>query len=337
MKRILIVTDAWHPQVNGVVTTLDNLVKVARQKNDYVEIAHPEIFPLRFPMPGYREIKLALPMPWQVKNKLTSQRWDHIHIATLEGPIGQSFSRQCRKLNIKFTTSYHTKFPDFINARYPFIKAELGWRFMRHIYKNSKSILATTDSMRRELVEHGFTQKIKPWDRGINRSLYKPNVRKIKKTKTLLSVSRVSKEKNLDAFCQLQIPQTKKVLVGDGPYLDSLKKRYNDVIFVGKKTGDELAQYYQQADVLVFTSHTDTFGIVNIEAIACGTPVASLPVTGPIDIIQNGVNGFIDKDLVQAIHKCIKLDRAIVAASSAKWSWENCYQQFWQILEEHDG
>lgn len=332
MAKILLVTDAWHPQVNGVVTTLHHLVKQARQHGHYIRVIHPALFKIGFPMPGYSEIRLAFPMPWSVRRHLKKKIWDHIHIATPEGPVGQSFSRTCRRLGISFSTSCHTKFPDLVTARYPFVSKKLGWKFMHHVYKDCTQILTTTPATKQDLVDQGFKQRIDTWTRGVDRDIFKPIERDSRDIKTLLCVSRVSHEKGLDDFCSMHLASTRKVVVGDGPYLKTLKKRYPEVSFVGKKLGTELAEYYQQADVFVFPSKADTFGVVNIEAMACGTPVAAYPVTGPIDIIQNGVNGYMDQDLATAVKKCYELDRIKVYESSLIYTWENCYQQFFDIL-----
>jgi glycosyltransferase involved in cell wall biosynthesis len=188
--------------------------------------------------------------------------------------------------------------------------------------------------MVKELKERGFTQNIQPWTRGVDRTIFYPEKNNPNEVGNvvILCVSRVSKEKGLDDFCSLHVPNAQKILVGDGPYLETLKSKYPDVIFVGKKTGKELGDYYRKATVFVFPSKADTFGVVNIEALACGTPVAAYPVTGPKDIIENGVNGYLSENLSEAIEKCVHLDREIVYNSSLKWTWENCYKQFSEIL-----
>jgi glycosyltransferase involved in cell wall biosynthesis len=331
MSKILLVTDAWHPQVNGVVTTLSNLVEQAKKNGDKIYTYHPGRCAIRFRLPSYPEIIIGIPNPFLVRSLLKKQKWDHIHIATPEGPIGMSFIRTCRRLKIPFSTSCHTKFPEFINARWKFISAEFGWKVMRNLYAGSSVILTTTDTMVNELRSKGFTQEILPWTRGVNRDIFYPSKSKSSRD-VLLCVSRVSHEKGLDDFCSLQIPNMKKVLVGDGPYLEELKKKYSDVEFVGKKVGEELGDYYRSATVFVFPSKSDTFGVVNIEALACGVPVAAYPVTGPLDIIEQGVNGYMFEDLSKATEMCMKLNKSKIHKSSLKWTWENCYQQFKEIL-----
>jgi glycosyltransferase involved in cell wall biosynthesis len=334
MRKILLVTDAWKPQTNGVVTTLTNLVDQAKRNGDTIHVFHPGRCKIRFPMPGYKEITLGIPMPWTVRKLLNKRKWDHIHIATPEGPIGIAFARTCRRLGIPFSTSCHTKFAEFVHARVPLIPVDFGWKWMRHVYRDSTHILTTTDSMVQELKDRGFTQNIKSWTRGVDRNIFNA-VNKQTNTQwpLLVCVSRVSHEKGLDDFCQIEldIPCT-KVVVGDGPYRRELEKKYSDVKFVGLKKGQELAKFYQNADVFVFPSKADTFGVVIIESLACGTPVAAYPVTGPIDIITPNVNGCMSDNLADAVNKCLTLDRKAVEQSSLDYTWENCYKQFVEIL-----
>jgi glycosyltransferase involved in cell wall biosynthesis len=332
MSKILLVTDAWKPQINGVVTTLTNLVAKAKENGDNIYVYHPGKCKLRMPLPIYKEIVIGIPNPVHIYRLLKKQYWDHVHIATPEGPLGLCFILICRKLNIPFSTSCHTKFPEFINARFPWIKTSWGWSFMRYAYKNSVCILTTTPSMVSELKDKGFLQDIRAWSRGVDRTIFYPVEKSPSVEKILLCVSRASHEKGLDDFCKLQIPNTKKILVGDGPYLPELKSKYKDVLFTGSKTGIELAAYYQKADVFVFPSKADTFGIVIIEALACGVPVAAYPVIGPVDIIQSGITGFMDNDLTSAVQNCFTLDKNTIYEHSKVWSWDKCYQQFREIL-----
>lgn len=332
MSKILLITDAWKPQINGVVTTLDNLVTQAKLNGDTVYVYHPGRCTIRFPLPGYSEIKIGIPNPFHISKLIKRLSWDHIHIATPEGPIGFCFARLCRKLKIPFSTSCHTKFPEVVNARLPWFKINWGWSIMRYMYRDSTCILTTTTSMVQELKNRGFTHDIRSWTRGVNRSIFYPDYTVNNNEKVLLCVSRVSHEKGLDDFCSLQLPNTKKILVGDGPYLSTLKKNYNDVEFVGKKTGKELADYYRKADVFVFPSKSDTFGVVIIEALASGVPVAAYPVTGPIDILEQGITGYVDDNLANAVYNSMFLSRSIIYYKSAHWTWEECYKQFKNIL-----
>lgn len=335
MSKILIITDAWLPQTNGVVTTLTNLVKQLEKNKNKVKVVKPDDCKFSFTIPVYKEIKLGFMSKKQAKQIVLSDKWDHIHIATPEGPLGTTFSKICNKLKITFTTSCHTKFPEFINARVPLIPTNLGWLWMRYKYRHASSILTTTESMVKELKDHGFTQPIKSWSRGVDRTTFTPDVdkRPLGKTLNIVCVSRVSQEKGLDDFCKLNIHNTKLTVVGDGPYRKELEKRYPHVKFVGKKLGKTLAKFYQDADVFVFPSKVDTFGVVIIEALATGTPVAAYPVTGPNDIIEQGVNGFLHNDLTHAVTECLKLDREKVYNSSKHWTWENCYLQFIDFLK----
>ena len=332
MVKILLITDAWKPQVNGVVTTLDNLVTQAELHGDIIYVYHPGKCIFRFSLPGYSEIKIGIPNPFRIHNLIKEISWDHIHIATPEGPLGFYFSRLCKQLNIRFSTSCHTKFPEIICARLPWFKLTWGWSLMNYVYKHSICILTTTPSMVQELKSKGFTQNIKAWTRGVDRTIFYPDYSINNKEKILLCVSRVSHEKGLDDFCRLKIPNTKKILVGDGPYLQTLKKLYDDVDFVGKKTGKELANYYRKADVFVFPSKSDTFGVVIIEALASGLPVAAYPVTGPIDILEQNVTGYMDNNLVTAVSNSISLDKTIIYNKSKIWTWEECYKQFKNTL-----
>jgi len=332
MARILLITDAWHPQTNGVVTTLTNLVREARNHGDVVHVYHPGRCTVRFSLPQYPEVTVGIPNPLHIRRLLKRQRWDHIHIATLEGPLGIAFARTCRRLRIPFSASCHTKFPEFVNARWPWISVERGWRLMRWAYRDATAVLTTTESMVRELRGHGFTQPVHSWTRGVDTATFYPYTGEAGSTKIVLCVSRVSHEKGLDDFCSLDIPGTQKVLVGDGPYLEALKARYPDVLFAGKRTGHELGDWYRRASVFVFPSRSDTFGVVNIEALACGTPVAAYPVTGPIDILTQGVNGYLSDDLHEAVVEAMKLSRQDAYDSSTRWTWKSCYEQFSRIL-----
>lgn len=327
MCTILLITDAWHPQVNGVVTTLHNLVEQAEKNGDTVTVVNPDKVRIKFPLPGYKEISLCFPSKNFI-DKYLNTHFDHIHIATPEGTLGLSFARACYKRQIPFSASCHTKFPEFIHARLPFVSIDLLWHFMVKLYKNSQVVLTTTNTMVQELKNHGFKQEIRSWTRGVDRDIFYPNLHSVNRRR-LLCVSRISPEKNLEDFFRLP---GHKTMVGNGPYLEKYRKKYPDVNFVGAKHGEELAAYFRNADIFVFPSRTDTFGVVMIEAISCGTPVAAYPVTGPVDVITNGVNGYLNENLQKAIDNCCNLDRNTVYNSSLQWTWENCYEQFKQTL-----
>lgn len=330
-KTILVITDNDPEQINGVVTTFQNLeIHAGRDGYDIVYI-HPGQFPNR-PAPGYPEVRLAWPRG--IGDRIEAINPDYIHIAT-EGPIGFAARWWLDKNFYRYNTSYHTKFPEFLNELYG-IPHWLSYAYLRWFHKHSGRVLTTTDTMVRDLKSHGFRGDIQSWTRGVDREVFGPQLRDRPDdgVVTLLSVGRVSKEKGLDDFCGLEYPNSRKIVVGDGPYRQELQARYPDVEFVGAKRGRELARYYANADVFVFTSRADTFGIVMIEAIASGTPVAGYPVPGPMDIVEPGITGFVSDDLAEAIDRCCAYDRARVVQAGLKWSWEHCWQIFRDNLVE---
>lgn len=276
--------------------------------------------------PGYNEVKIAF--PWKIGEAIEEISPDHIHIAT-EGPMGLCARQYLDKHNYRYNTAYHTKFPEGINKLFG-IPESLVWPIVRWFHKHSGKVLTTTDTMVKELKDHGFTGDIISWTRGVDRSIFYPNNTK-SKSGVLLCVSRVSKEKNLEDFFKLDYPGYRKVMVGDGPVLQEYKEKYSDVEFVGYKTGLELGDYYRMADVFVFPSRWETFGLVMIEAMACGTPVAAYQCQGPMDVIDQGITGFMAADsesLTVAIEKCLPLNRNTVYEVSKRWSWENAWLIF---------
>jgi glycosyltransferase involved in cell wall biosynthesis len=322
-KKILIITDNLPDQINGVVTTYKNLAKCAVLEGYEIVFLDPSSFKY-FSMLGYSEIKLSIPLG--ITKKIENFSPDYIHIAT-EGPIGLAARLYLESKNIKYNTSYHTKLPEALK-KLLYIPEFFTWLYIRWFHKHSGRVLTTTVSMCDELIDHGLKTDIIPWTRGVDRGIFKPKKIKRDEKIVLLCVSRLSKEKNLDAFCSLDYPNSRKILVGDGPYRKHLEEKYKDVEFTGFKTGGELASYYQMADVFVFPSTWDTFGIVMIESLACGTPVAAYPVTGPKDVILPQIDGYLSYDLNYAISCCLKLDRDKVCQSSKRWSWENAWQIF---------
>jgi len=325
-KRILIVTDNLPDQINGVVTTYKNIEPFAARDGYTIDYIHPGRY-RHIDCPKYNEVKLAYPKGlWKEIDALSP---DHIHIAT-EGPMGMFARRYLTIHGYRYNTAYHTKFPEGIKAILG-VPETFTWPVIRWFHSNSNCVLTTTPSMVEQLHSKGFVRNIKPWTRGIDRDIFKPAKRFNQATKpVMLNVSRVSAEKNLDAFYEMPVEGT-KIQVGDGPRLEYYKKRYPDVHFVGAKRGKELAKYYQQADVFVFPSKWDTFGLVQIEAMACGTPVAAYPVQGPVDVIDNNVTGVMDNDLVVATNKALELDREKVYTGSIKWSWERA----WEIVRDN--
>jgi glycosyltransferase involved in cell wall biosynthesis len=325
MSKILIITDNLPSQINGVVTTYTNIEKCANLDGDTVDYIHPGRF-LYIDCPKYNEIKLAV--PHKLSKMINIIDPDYIHIAT-EGPLGLYARIYLSYRNIKYNTAYHTKFPEGLKKLVG-IPEFITWKYVRWFHKHAGRVLTTTDSMVKELKDNGFTGDILSWTRGVDRTIFSPLLRNKspKDPITLLCVSRVSKEKNLEQFLNLDYPNSKKIMVGDGPMLEEYKRLYPDVEFTGFKTGIDLAQYYANADVFVFPSTWETFGIVMIEAMACGTPVAAFPTNGPLDVIDQGTTGYMDVDLLSAINRCLQIDRNTVAKGSMRWSWQNAWKIF---------
>jgi glycosyltransferase involved in cell wall biosynthesis len=325
--RIVIVTDTWN-NINGVVTTLKATVKEMEARGHQLLVIEPSQFHT-IGCPGYPEIKFAWNI-WKTGRIISQFNPDCIHIAT-EGPLGLAARLYCKINNKPFNSSYHTKFPEYLNMHYN-LPISVGYFWMRIFHKFSHRVLVTTESMKHELEARGF-QNLIVWNRGVDNQLFSPVSRSnhIASKPVILCVSRASHEKGLDDFCSLQTSGT-KILVGDGPYLAELKSKYPDVIYTGYKSGSSLAHYYANADVFVFPSKTDTFGVVMLESMACGTPVAAYPVTGPKDVIQPGANGYLDTDLHNAIDQCVSLDRTVVRATSELYSWKSCTDIFEQSL-----
>ena len=326
-KTILVITDNVPDQVNGVVTTFKNLEDHARCDGYSVVYIDPGQFP-NFACPGYPEVRLC--WPHGISKKIKAIRPDFIHIAT-EGPVGLFARWWCERNSIPYNTSYHTKFPEFLNKLYHIPESWTYW-YMRWFHRHSERVLVTTESMRQDLAERGFRNLV-VWTRGVDRTIFNSTYRGeiVGDRPILLNVGRVSKEKGLDDFCDLVYPGATKIIVGDGPYRAELQHRYPEIIFAGSRKGIDLARYYAQADVFVFPSRADTFGVVNIEALACGTPVAAYPVVGPIDIVDPGLTGYLSENLKHAVDQCLTLDRAAVEDASLKWSWTEC----WRIFQEN--
>lgn len=329
--KILIATDAWD-QTNGVVTTLNNLKQQLIKLGHTVSILSHKHAKHSRPMPFYPEVTLAWLTDKVIADAVYSA--DAVHIATPEGPVGFKTMRFCDANAIPYTTGYHTKWPEFIRARFP-IPIKWTYPLFKWLHKNSQAVLVPTNTVKIELQQRGFVQ-VQIWTRGVDRELFSP-IHKHPLSHVghpfMLCVSRISKEKNLEAFCELDWPQRHtKVIVGDGPYRTQLQEQYPEVIFAGEKHGLELAQFYACADVFVFPSKADTFGLVMIEAMASGTPVAAFPVTGPIDVIDQGITVYMHQDLGVAVQNALMLDSEIVHNTSKKWTWEKCAEQFMNYL-----
>jgi glycosyltransferase involved in cell wall biosynthesis len=321
--KITLVTDTWD-NINGVVTTLRATVSELREEGHEVQVIEPSSF-RSIPAPSYPEVRLCWNL-WRVGPMIESFDPDAIHIAT-EGPLGLAARWYCKvdKRSIPHNTSYHTKFPEYLHTYWK-LPLSVGYWAMRCFHKFSTKVLVTTPSMRDELNQKGFNN-LELWNRGVDHQLFNhKRRRKHNGQGYILCVSRVSKEKGLEDFCRLK--DYKRVLVGNGPYLEELKTKYPDVEYVGYKKGKELADYYANADVFVFPSKSDTFGVVMLEAISCGTPIAAYPVTGPIDIVEDGINGCLAEDLIIAVEFCKRLDRKKVHRSSKKYTWSSCTKTF---------
>jgi glycosyltransferase involved in cell wall biosynthesis len=322
-KTILIITDNLPDQINGVVTTYKNIQAHAIRDGYHVVVLHPGWFSY-FDCPGYNEVKITYPR--KVGEKIEEINPDHIHIAT-EGPLGLWARKYLSLCDYRYNTAYHTRFPEGLKKLFGIPEA-LTWPLIRWFHKHSGKVLTTTDTMVAELQAHGFDGEIVPWTRGVDRDIFNPALREEFPSKYLLCVSRVSKEKNLEAFLDLDYPGYQKIMVGDGPMLETYKKQYPAVTFTGFKTGVNLARYYANAEVFVFPSQWETFGIVMIEAMACGTPVAAYPCQGPEDVVEPGVTGFMEENLSTAVHRCLGLNRDTVLAGSQKWSWQRAWEIF---------
>lgn len=342
--RIAICTDAWHPQVNGVVRSLGMTVDRLLARGHEVELVTPSQF-RTVPLPGYSEIRLAMLPRFGTRRMLDDFGPEVVHIAT-EGPIGWSARSWCRKHGVPFTTAFHTRFPDYAAVRTG-ISAERFWPLMRRFHAPSSAVLVSTPSLSIELKERGIGHT-RLWSRGIDRDLFRPGLPALEVLANLprpiqLYVGRVAPEKNLEAFLGSAV-RGSKVVVGDGPALEALSSRWPDVHFLGALTGEPLARAYNSADVFVFPSKTDTFGLVMIEALACGIPVAAHDVPGPLDIIGPEGRGpasdlpmsvgAVAGDLDQAIEKALRLDRLGAAVYGSRFSWDKATDQFEAVLTE---
>jgi glycosyltransferase involved in cell wall biosynthesis len=324
--RILIVSDAWFPQVNGVVRTLSVVVEKLRAGGDTVEVIGPDRF-RSMPTPGYAEIRLAIAPKRRLAQLVTDFGPEIVHIAT-EGPLGWAMRALCRRNNWPFTTAFHTRFPEYLEARTR-IPADWSWRVMRRFHEAGAGTFAATASLRQELTRRGFT-KVRAWTRGVDLERFRPGEGDVWSglpRPIFLYAGRVAIEKNIEAFLALDLPGS-KVVVGDGPALPALKQRFPQVTFTGYRDNGSLARSYSGADVFVFPSRTDTFGLVLLEALAAGTPVAAFPVTGPIDVITDPHVGALDEDLRAACLKALECDRAACRRHAEAWSWDACVAQF---------
>lgn len=340
--RIAIATDAWSPQVNGVVRTLEMTVKLLRERGHDVHMLTPDQF-RTLPCPGYSEIRLAVAPRFIVRKQLSQIKPDIVHIST-EGPIGWSTRRWCMANDVPFTTAFHTRFPDYASVRTG-LSPDFFWPMMRRFHAPSLAVLVATPRLMDELAGRGIAHT-RPWTRGIDTEIFRtglaphPMLADLPRP-ILLSVGRIAVEKNLESFLDANVEGT-KVIVGDGPAKAEFQQKYPDAVFTGSLSGNELAQAYAAADVFVFPSKTDTFGLVMIEALACGVPVAGYPVPGPLDIIgPNGRGvfdqlanpvGAVDESIEAAITRALGCSRQSIGTFGAGFTWDNAADQFLEAL-----
>ena len=338
LERVLIVTDAWAPQVNGVVRTLSTTAAELRRLGHTVDIIGPDRF-RTIPCPTYPEIRLSLFPRRRLARLIEGFMPCALHIAT-EGPLGIAARRWALRNGQRFTTAFHTRFPDYLQARTR-IPARITYAWLRRFHRPSAGLMVATPSLAADLGARGF-RNIKAWSRGVDTKLFRPALPGEAREDwglprpIFLYVGRVAVEKNIRAFLDLDLPGS-KVVVGDGPQLAALRRDYAGVHFAGARFGAELARAYAGADVFVFPSRTDTFGLVIIEALACGTPVAAYPVTGPIDIITDPAVGATDTDLRAAALRALDSDRAACRLHAELYSWQATTEMFLGNLVEIDG
>jgi glycosyltransferase involved in cell wall biosynthesis len=336
--NLALATDAWFPQVNGVVRSLSTTLGLLRGRGHNIEVIAPDRF-LTVPMPGYASIRLAMAPRFGVRRMLDTMRPELVHIAT-EGPIGWSARGWCLARRVPFTSAFHTRFPEYAAVRTG-ISAERFWPIMRRFHAPSSAVLVSTRSLADELAARGIGPTM-PWSRGIDDTLFRPEGPFHPQMAplpgpVLLNVGRVAAEKNLEAFLEAKV-EGSKVVVGDGPALEAMRRKYPQVLFLGALSGETLASAYRAADCFVFPSRTDTFGLVIIEALACGVPVAAYPVAGPLDILgrdgrgPDGVlpqaAGALDESLERAIEAALAAEPAAAASLGARFSWERATDQF---------
>lgn len=331
--RILIVSDAWSPQVNGVVTSLQALVSELRGLGHQVKLLSPADF-RAVPCPTYPEIPLVWNL-WRVGAAIRDFRPDSVHLAT-EGPLGWAARCWLSKRGLAFSSAIHTRFPEYIHTRWSWLPLRWGYAYLRAFHRPSQAVLVSTERLREEFAGWGL-QRLALWRKGVDTRLFRPGSQPVDTVQPVfLYVGRIAPEKNLEAFLDLDLPGEKQV-IGDGPQREALQVRYPQVKFLGYRHGETLAEAYRQARVLVFPSRTDTFGLVMLEALACGTPVAAYPVAGPLDVLQQGISGAMDEDLGTACLAALELDRARCAELAAAQSWRASALEFLALQPSVDG
>lgn len=328
--RILIATDAAPPQVNGVVRTYRRLAQELARSGIEASFLMPDDF-LSIWQPFYRDIRIALPWAARMRKLMDARAPDYVHIAT-EGPIGWVARHVMLGRGRPFTTSYHTKFPEYASALFGLPDC-IGYGLERRFHAAGAGMMVATPSLAAELARRGF-RRILPWTRGVDAQMFRPRPVRLfgDRRPVFLFVGRVSREKNIEAFLAADLDGV-KVVAGDGPWLEKLRLMFSDAIFTGAKHGEALAEIYASADVFVFPSRTDTFGLVLLEAMASGLPVAAFPVTGPIDVVRDGVTGILDENLAEAAKKALHLDRHATRAHAENYSWSRVADQFVSNIE----
>lgn len=331
--KILLVSDSWPPVVSGLVRTYLATIERLRKLEHTVDVIEPSQF-WTVPFPGEPRVRLALFQTGKVGRKIAELRPDAVHIA-VEGPLGMSARKWCVRQRVPFTTSYTTKFPEHANARFG-LPVSWVWPVVRWFHRPSAGVMVSTDTLKRELAEQGITNTVR-WSRGVDVDLFRPGSKDFLSwpRPIFLSVGRVAAEKNLDAFLALDLPGT-KVVVGDGPLLEHFRRKYPQVRFIGECGGEELARHYAAADVTVFSSTSDTFGLVLLESLACGVPVAAFPVPGPLDVIADSGTGVLDADLGRAACAALEILPEKCRAHAQNFSWDNVAAQFVANLQPID-
>jgi glycosyltransferase involved in cell wall biosynthesis len=323
--RIAIVTDAWLPQTNGVVSTLRHTTACLERLGHEVLVVNPQMF-RSVPCPTYPEIRLAL-FPYRgVSTLLAGFSPDAVHIAT-EGSLGLAARRYCRRHRLNFTTSYHTQFPQYLRSRFP-IPTRLTYRALRWFHGAATHCMVSTQTVHNQLAERGFRNLVR-WQRGVDTELFRPGSKEFLQLPRPIAVyvGRVAIEKNIDAFLRMTWSGS-KLVIGDGPELARLKAQFPNAIYAGFLFGDELVRHLAASDVFVFPSLTDTFGLVNLEAMACGIPVAAYPVAGPVDVVEDGVTGALDEDLARAAVRALAMDPDKCRERALRSGWETCSREF---------
>lgn len=328
--KILLISDAWHPQINGVVRTLENTrVELAAMGHEVLVIG-----PDRFhsvPMPGYREIPIALRPAGRLARLIESYGPTCIHVAT-EGPLGMAARRWCRRHEVSFTSSYHTRFPEYLRMRAP-VPTRWTYRWLRRFHAAATKTLVRSRTQMKLLAAHGFSN-LGVWPGGVDIRLFRPRRKRVLDLPRPIALyaGRVAPEKSLEAFLSIDFPGS-KVVVGDGPARNTLQKRFPGAHFLGYQHGEALARHIASSDVFVFPSRTDTLGLVMLEAMACGVPVAAFPVPGPADLVLHGVSGCLDNDLAVAMQGALELDRSDCRVFASEFSWRRCTQTFLDQLQ----